>query len=241
MEGVTLLRGRKEDLEKKALAAHTLYENVLSSSLEEMEAGTLMRSEDQHRRIESIEEAISQCEEQALEADLREGRGNLGGSVLEKLTLPKFSGNPLEYAEFKALFTELVGSVRMKEVAIMEYLRRSLDNKLCYIIHGAKDRGEAWKRLDEHFADRTGSIQSILKGLMVLDLSKGRTYMKLDKLKNEIDHATYLLKGLRAELHLTGDMDMVSSLVRKLLMDHCQDWVKWSTTRGEELHPGENE
>ena len=76
---------------------------------------------------------------------------------------------------------------------------------------------------------------------MLLDLSKGRTYEKLDRLKNEIDHATYLLRGLRAESRLTGDMDMVSSLVRKLPMDHRQDWVKWSSTRGEELHPVENE
>ena len=91
MEGVKLLRGRKEDLEKKALAAHTLYENVLSSSLEEMEAGTLAPLEDQHRRIESIEVANSQCEEQALESDLREGKSNPGGSILEKLPLPKFS------------------------------------------------------------------------------------------------------------------------------------------------------
>ena len=66
----------------------------------------------------------------------------MGGSVLEKLPLPKFSGNPLDYAEFKALFTELVGSVRTKEVAIMEYLHRSLDKKLRYIIRGAKDWGK---------------------------------------------------------------------------------------------------
>ena len=74
-----------------------------------------------------------------------------------------------------------------------------------------------------------------------LDLSRGKTYEKLDKLKNEIDHATYLLRGLRAETRLTGDMEMVSSLVMKLRIDHRQDWVKWSTTRGEELFPGENE
>ena len=176
-----------------------------------------------HRRIESIEETISQCEEQALEVDLRDGSGNSGGSVLQKLPLPKFSGNPLDYAEFKALFTELMGSVRTKEVAIMEYLRRSLDKKLHYIICGAKDRGEAWKRLDEYFADRMGSIKSILEGLKKLDLSKGKTYEKLDMLKNEIDHATYLLKGLKAKMCLTGDMGMVSCLVMKLLINHSED------------------
>ena len=74
-----------------------------------------------------------------------------------------------------------------------------------------------------------------------LDLSRGKTYEKLDRLKNEIDHATYLLRGLKAETRLTGDMDMVSCLVMKLPIHHRQDWVKWSTTHGGELHPGENE
>ena len=52
---VKLLRGRKEELEKKALAAHTLYKNVLSSSLEEAEPATFTRLEGQHRRIEAME------------------------------------------------------------------------------------------------------------------------------------------------------------------------------------------
>ena len=80
----------------------------------------------------------------------------------------------------------------------MEYLRKALDSRLQYIIRGAKDRKEAWKWLDEHFADRVGSIHSVLRGLTSLDILKGKTYKKLDKLKNEIDHTTYLLKGLRA-------------------------------------------
>ena len=41
MEGVKLLRGRKEELKRKSLAAHNLYEDVLSSSLEEADLGLL--------------------------------------------------------------------------------------------------------------------------------------------------------------------------------------------------------
>ena len=66
MAGVRLLRGRKEELEKKALAAHTLYENLLSSIHEDVEVASSRDLEDQHRRIEAIEEAISQCEERVL-------------------------------------------------------------------------------------------------------------------------------------------------------------------------------
>ena len=60
-----------------------------------------------------------------------------------KIALPQFSGYPLRYVEFKQLISELLGSMCISEPTAMEYLRRSLDEKLLYIIRGAKERGEA--------------------------------------------------------------------------------------------------
>ena len=45
---------------------------------------------------------------------------------------------------------------------------------------------------------------------------KGKTYKKLDKLKNEIDHTTYLLKGLKAKNWLVGEIELVGLLIKKL-------------------------
>ena len=51
--------------------------------------------------MESLEKGISECELWALE----EGENQ---SILEKLPLPKFSGNSLEYVEFKNLISALL-------------------------------------------------------------------------------------------------------------------------------------
>ena len=86
------------------------------------------------RRLLNIEEAISACESAVLDQDLEEGAGRGSSNVVEKLSLPKFSGNPLEYVEFRALFGELIATVKVSEAAKMEYLKKSLDPKLLYII-----------------------------------------------------------------------------------------------------------
>ena len=146
--GVKLLRTRKEELEKKVLTAHSIYEDVLSSSFDDMRLAHSRQMGVRNRevidkRLKVIEEAISQWEDKVLGKDLEERGFTSGGMVLEKLSLPKFSGNPLDYADFKDLFSELVASLRVSKVAVMEYLKKALDSRLQYIIRCAKDRKEA--------------------------------------------------------------------------------------------------
>merc|ERR1711867_31510 len=244
--GIKLARGRKEELERKALTAHSLFEDVLSCSKDDnqllngRELGGRQR-ESVERKLQGIEEAISACEEQVLEQGVEEQGARGGSVVVEKLAMPKFSGNALDYVEYKDLFTELVSTLRVSEAAKMEYLRKSLDAKLLYIVRGAKDRKEAWRCLDEHFADRAGSIRTILRNLVAIDLSKGKLYERVDKLKNEIEHAQYLLKGLKAEGRLAGDIELVGRLLEKLPARLREKWVDWSTAQGQDLVPGEDE
>ena len=233
--GVKLLRERKDELERKALTAHSLHEDVLSSSFDQealvqsREQGVRQRAE-LSRRLQDITTAIDQCENELLEGDLDEGNGKGGGSLVEKLKLPTFSGNALDYPEYKSLFNELVSTLRVTETMKMEYLRKSLDQKLLYIVRGARDRKEAWRRLDEHFADRAGSIRTVLRNLVSVDISKGKLFERLDRLKNEIEHAHYLLKGLKAEGKLAGDVELVAKLLEKLPSKLREKWVDWSTS-----------
>ena len=66
---------------------------------------------------------------------------------MERLPLPKFSGDHLLYSEFKKLFTELTRPLKLTEPACLEYLKKSLDPQLQYVIRGSQDRAEAWSRL----------------------------------------------------------------------------------------------
>merc|ERR1711867_386312 len=129
--------------------AHSLHEDVLSSSFDQE---ALIQSREQgvrqhaeiSRRLQDITTAIDQCENELLEGDLDEGNGKGGGSLVEKLKLPTFSGNALDYPEYKSLFNELVSTLRVTETMKMEYLRKSLDQKLLYIVRGARERKERY-------------------------------------------------------------------------------------------------
>ena len=145
---------------------------------------------------------------------------------MERLPLPKFSGNQLEYVEFKNLFSELSKPLKWSEPTALEYLKRALTPPLQYIIRGSKTRGEAWGRLDDHYADRVGQVRLIMKNLASLELSKGRMYEKLEKLNNEIRHAESLLKELKAEKKLETDITLVATFLQKLPGEARRDWVE---------------
>ena len=113
--GVQLLRNRQEALEKKVQAAHILHENEPPSDLEMVDLANLTRLETQLRRIESMGEGITQCEAVVAESELMEGI-----VCMEKLSLPKFSGSPWEYTEFKSLFIRRIATLRAPKVVIRE-------------------------------------------------------------------------------------------------------------------------
>merc|ERR1711867_226310 len=122
--------------------------------------------------------------------------GGKGSAFVEKLPVPKFKGEPLQYVEFKKLFVELMGGMNIPEAATLDYLRKSLSEPLVFVIKGARTVKEAWARLDERFADRVGAISSILTNLENADLGRGRLYEKVERLDGEIKQATHLLEEL---------------------------------------------
>ena len=91
------------------------------------------------------------------------------------------------------------------------------------------------------FADRPASIRQIIKKLTDLDLSKGKSYEKVEKLAREIQHATYLLVNLKAEKRLAEDMNLVGLLLRKLPLEYRREWTRWVSRNCPDATPGENE
>ena len=96
--GVKVLRTRKDELEKKALAAHSVFEDVLSFSYNDTRLALsrelgVRQIEVVNKRLESIEEAISQCEEEVLDIDL--GGNRSGGQCWRNSPCPSSQGSPL--------------------------------------------------------------------------------------------------------------------------------------------------
>ena len=113
------------------------------------------------------------------------GQQTMVDVIANNLANVNTSGFKRNHVDFKDLFGELVTTIRVSEAAKMEYLRKSLDSKLLYIVRDAKDLKEAWRRMDEHFVDRAGSIKVILKNLMNVDASKGRSFKESTRLRTK--------------------------------------------------------
>ena len=81
---------------------------------------------------------------------------------------------------------ELTTPLQISEAATIEYLRKPLLEDLQYLLKGAQKREVAWARLGEKFDDKVGQVRWIMKNLYDVDLTKGKTYEKIEKLSFEI-------------------------------------------------------
>ena len=87
-----------------------------------------------------MEEKIAECESIVTDSELMEGI-----VCMEKISLPKFSGDPGEYTTFKSLFIRKIATARVPEVVIREYLHNSLDDENRHIAMGAQESKDIWE------------------------------------------------------------------------------------------------
>ena len=136
---------------------------------------------------------------------------------------------------------ELTRHLHHSESGTIEYLRRALPDKLARMLKGVTSSREAWARLDERFADRVGSIRTVIRQLQEADLSASKSYEKMERLDQEIRHATYLLQGLEAENKLSEDLNLVGHLLKKLPSEMRREWVRHRSSITPDPTPGETE
>ena len=169
LSGIRFLRESKELIESKVVGMSNLLNEVLGEQEDvtaraSIRAEGLVRQAGVARRLGAVEEALRACEQAALDKDGSQPSqpGSKNHAFVERLPLPKFKGDPLEYPDFRSLFRELVNGLTIPESATLEYLRKSLPESLVFLVKGSKTMNEAWSRLDERFSDRVGAIARIL-------------------------------------------------------------------------------
>ena len=151
-------------------------------------------------------------------------------SYFDKLPLPTFSGKLTEYANFKAQFQSLTQLSQYPEVMLMEHLKRSIPSQHHHLIEGSSRISEAWKRLDEKYADKITASIMVQESLVNLDL-KGKEFEKIERLQDEIQRALRLLDSMGARKLLTDDLRIIGRLVSKL-PENLQ--LAWSRHAAEE-------
>ena len=102
-----------------------------------------------------------------------------------------------------------------------------MPNNLKDLIKGARTAKECWQRLDERYSDRPGSIRQVLKNLQDVDISRGKSYERVEKLSVAIKNAYYLLEELKASSKLSEDLGLVGHLLRKLPPELRREWNRY--------------
>ena len=162
-------------------------------------------------------------------------------TYVERLSFPTFSGEALDYQEFKRLFLDLMEPLQLKDSASIEYLKKSMPANLKDLLKGARELQECWNRLDERFCDRPGAIRQILRRLQELDASKGKSYERVEKVVFAIKNATYLLENLDAACKLHEDLNLVGLILKKLPHDLKREWTRHVSEVKPEPIPGVTE
>ena len=174
------------------------------------------------------------------EASFHSSGGGVKATHLEKLSIPTFTGEHLDFPQFKQTFQSLIRPNNLEDPVALQYLKKALPKSCHHLLRGASSMEIAWERLGERYGKPVNAILSIIRNLRNLEL-KGKPYEKVEQLAFEVSHSEQMLHELHASDRLRTEVMLVTDLVSKLA-DHFQhEWWSWSTNQREELTAGVNE
>ena len=160
----------------------------------------------QRARIDSIEMAIVAKTKEAPVAALagRSGHSGSGHTYLKKVEPPKFSGDLLDFPEFKRRWHANVTRENLEEESELDRLRDNIPETAKKMLIGEKSLESAWKILTKLYGNKT----------MIANKLKGK--LKNIKSSGEEDHDVVI--GLAVE---------VKSIVKNLTELKMQDMLKY--------------
>ena len=128
-ESLKYLRGRKAELEKVAITTNSLLEDVLSASTDHnvaasLQAQSVVEQAGLVSKLSALDQSLTNCERilaQRPPVVATQHDKSSANAFVERLPLPKFDGDRLHYPEFKQLFKELSSSLRVADIAVVEY------------------------------------------------------------------------------------------------------------------------
>merc|ERR1711867_16750 len=111
---------------------------------------------------------------------------------LRSVKIPDFSGEPINYPDFKRTFSALTGDQGLKDEVLMIYLRDAIPKDVRYLLNGVHDLKTAWNRLDDRFGDHQQHMRALYERLVKIDL-KGKDFERIERLHLEVEHVCQLV------------------------------------------------
>ena len=124
--------------------------------------------------------------------------GSQRRSHLEKIKIPQFSGKCEDWGEFSRVFKELTKHKHLADPVYLSILQEALPQPAKSRVVGVTTPKEAWKRLDQHYGDRTVTIINARQKLLNTSITKGTNYEQLEMLCQAVEQAETSLAAVNA-------------------------------------------
>ena len=144
---------------------------------------------------------------------------------LEKTKPPKFSGDDIEYPEFKRKWLSQVTKANLPEETELDKLRDGIPKDARDQLYGVVKLSEAWVILDKRFGDKNliaKKLKTQLKGIQCIGKSDPE---KIINLKIRVRNIVTRLETLGMEAALTHDPEFLASVYCALPDRHRVRWL----------------
>ena len=230
------IRGSLHDISARVdNALQVLFEKLASVCEDSQEDQIRMNHLDfismQRARIDSVEMAVvSKAKEVPVAAFGHHGGVQVGGAgktFLRKVDPPKFSGEILDYPEFKRKWTANVTREKLEEEAELDRLRDNIPDAAQKMLIGEKSLANAWKILTKMYGNKT-MLANKLKGKLKTIKSQGREeHDVVINLAIEVKGIIQNLSELNMQDMLKYDDEYLSAIYKALPTRERDKWLSF--------------
>ena len=176
----------------------------------------------QHKRLVDVQLNLAKLASQPATTLPTETSRPAGSVAYEKGKAPTFSGNTLDYPEFKRSWQKLTATVWDDGMQI-EQIKQKVDAHTKLIILRCTNMVEVWKALDEEYAQEQEVINAVNSELLSLTSGINSTPEYIMKLRNHLPRLEDALKSVQGLEHLQTP-DKVNFLVEHFDEPTQRDW-----------------
>ena len=157
------------------------------------------------------------------------------GSVLPKLNIPTFSGDPIAWLNFSDLFSALVGNnAALNSSQKLQYLKNALRDQAALLIANLPSTDAnfelAWKLLSDRYSSPRDLVAAYVRRLLELPIQKIETADGLRKLADSTREIMRSLDILQRTPKLGEDI-IVYSLSQRISHETRKDWMVTQKTK----------
>merc|ERR1711867_319117 len=159
---------------------------------------------------------------------------------LDSVKIPNFTGEPINYPDFKRTFTALTGDQGLRDEVLMIYIRDAIPKEVRFLLNGVHDLKTAWTCLDDRFGDNQQRLRALYARLVGLEI-KGKDFERIERLYLEVEHVCQMVSKEAAKSLFGGDLYIVSTLLAKLSPHQVEKWIEFAENQNDEVESGKNE